>query len=139
MIGVAEVIELIRIVGINMPARRRNPRRKRSSARMSTEPAESRRSEVLTIAWTVSVTGVLVADLMLVAAHLYSRSHPEEELARNLQGILLLFASAMGIVSLALLPVVWRMRRLKPPMGYIVFAILVTVSPILATIVRLLR
>src|SRR5688572_1197714 len=115
-----------------MSALRRKPHRKRSSAHMSTEPAESRGSEAPTIAWTVSVTGVLVADLMLVAALLYSRIHPQSVPVRNLLGILLLSASAMGIVSLALLPAVWRTRRLKPPTGYVVFAILVTVAPILA-------
>jgi hypothetical protein len=94
-------------------------RRRRNSRRKSHEPAESRASEVVTLAWTVSVTGVLVADLIVVAAHLYVRGHPRAEPARALEAIMLLSAAIMGAASLALLPVVWR-TRLKPPQGYVV-------------------
>jgi len=122
-----------------MPAARRNPRRKNAKARTGAEPAESRASEVLTIAWTVSVTGVVIADLMVVAAHLYARNQQEEQPALFLEALLLLLAAAMGTVSLGLLPAVWRVRRLKPPQGYAVFAVLVAAAPIAAIIARLLR
>jgi hypothetical protein len=128
----------IATTGSTVPNNRRINRGKRVRTRQSLDPPESRASEVVTIAWTVSVTGVLIADLMVVAAHLYARSNPDAQPARLLETIMLLSASAMGIVSLALLPVVWRTRRLKPPPGYIAFAVCVAVAPLLATVVRLL-
>jgi len=90
----------------------------------------------VTIAWTVSVTGVFVADLIVVAAHLYARSGPPAQPARALEAIMLLSAAIMGAASLALLPVVWRTRRLKPPQGYVVFAAFVAVAPIIVLIGR---
>ena len=92
----------------------------------------------MTIAWTVSVTGVFVADLIVVAAHLYARSGPPAQPVRALEAIMLLSAAIMGAASLALLPVVWRTRRLKPPQGYVVFATFVAVAPIIVLIGRLL-
>jgi hypothetical protein len=102
------------------------------------EAAESRRSEVITIAWTVSVTGVVIADVLVVATRLIARSQPSLHAARMLEVVLLLSASAMGLVSLALLPVVWRVRRLKPPLGYIAFAVFAALAPITVSLVRLL-
>jgi hypothetical protein len=113
------------------------PDRKRSRSGDGREPAESQASEAVTIAWTVSVTGVFVADLIVVAAHWYARGHPQAQPARVLEAIMLLSAALMGAASLALLPVVWRTRRLKPPQGYLAFAILVSVAPIVVLAGRL--
>jgi hypothetical protein len=126
------------MLAVVMPARRRVSGRKKSRKFRASAPAENRASEALTIAWTVSVTGVVIADLMLAAAHVYLRSRPEGQPARILEIILLLSAAAMGAISLALLPAVWRLRRLKPPPGYVLFAIAVSAAPIALTLARLL-
>lgn len=121
-----------------MPKRSRHVNRKKPAPIAPTGPPESRAADVVTIAWTVSVTSVFAADLMVIAAHLYSRVHPDARPARTLEAIMLLAAALMGAVSLALLPVVWRARRIKPPRGFITFAILVAVAPIVALVSRLL-
>ncbi|MEX0610932.1 MAG: hypothetical protein WD738_11470 [Pirellulales bacterium] len=105
--------------------------------RKAQEPIESWASEAVTIVWTVSVTGAFVADLLVVVAHLYVRSHPQAQPARMLEAIMLLSAAVMGATSIALLPVVWRTRRLKPPQGHLVFAVLVAVAPVIALVGRL--
>jgi hypothetical protein len=101
-------------------------------------PAESRASEAITIAWTVTVTGVTISNLIVVAAHLYARSHPELQPARAFEAIMLMSAAAMGATSLALLPIVWRTRQLKPPLGYTVFAACAAAAPVIVLIGRLL-
>jgi hypothetical protein len=121
-----------------MRKKRRTARRQHFQADGRREGAESRASEAVTIAWTVSVTGVLVCDLIVAAAHWYVRSHPNAQPARAFEAIMLLSAALMGAVSLALLPVVWRTRRLKPPQGYVVFAALVAAAPIIVLAARLL-
>jgi hypothetical protein len=121
-----------------MPNSRRKLRRSKLRSRDNREPTETRASEAVTIAWTVSVTGVFVADLIVVATHLYARSHPDAQPARALEAIMLLSAAVMGAASLALLPVVWRTRTVKPPRGYTVFAALVAAAPILVAAGRLL-
>jgi hypothetical protein len=100
-------------------------------------PREEPSAEAITIAWTSSVVCVLAANLVTIAAHLYGRMHPESRTAPVFEAIMLLTACVMGIVSLALLPVVWRTSRLKPPLGFTVFDVLVSIAPILATAARL--
>ena len=120
------------------------PKRPRKPARSKTHPTddrgslESHASQAITIAWTASVTGVVMADLLVVAAHLYVRYHPDAQPARALEAVMLLSAAAMGAMSLIMLPIVWRVRRVKPPQGYAIFAILVAIAPIMALLGRLM-
>jgi len=83
------------------------------------------------------VTSVLLADLVTIVAHFHARSHPESKTAPPFEAIMLLTACAMGLASVTLLAVVWRVRRLKPPMGFTVFAALVAVAPVIVVAVRL--
>jgi hypothetical protein len=128
----------IDIVETIVPDNRRRTRTNPLRPKRRPEADESRGGEIVTIAWTVSVTGLVIADLMLIAMSLFVRSQPHVQPARLLELVMLLSASAMGVLSLALLPVVWRARRLKPPLGYIAFAVCAAAAPIAATIVRLL-
>jgi hypothetical protein len=120
-----------------MPKNRRRSRNKRPRATTPIEPAESRASEAVTIAWTSSVTGAFVADLVVIVAHLYSRAYPDAQAARAFEAIMLLSAATIGLISLALLVAVWRTRRLKPPRGYTIFAILITAAPVATLVGRL--
>jgi len=79
-----------------------------------------------------------MADLVVIAAHLYARSHPEAQPAKALEAIMLVCAAAMGCIALTLLAVVWRVRKVKPPQGYLVFAALVAIAPVLALVGRLM-
>lgn len=121
-----------------MPKVPRRTKRNIPRPRSPADPAESRASEAVTLAWTSSVTGVFVADLVVAAAHVYTRSHPEARAAAALEAIMLLSAAVMGTISLVLLAVVWRTRQLKPPRGYMTFAALVAAAPIVALAGRLM-
>jgi hypothetical protein len=118
----------------------KSPRRPKQKKRQpqSAEPAETRASDAVTIAWTSAVTGVFIADLIVIAAHLYARNNPDARAATVLEAIMLLSAAVMGAVALVLLALVWRTRRLKPPRGYTAFAALVAAAPILVVAARLL-
>jgi len=121
-----------------MPKNRRA--KKSPQPRRPLEPAspESRASETITIAWTSSVTGVLVANVVVIAAHFYVQNNPEAKMAAALEAIMLLSAAAMGVISLALLAATWRTRRIKPPQGFIVFSALVAAAPVVALLGRLI-
>src|SRR5262245_58856352 len=93
---------------LNMSKKRHKAVRKNVVPPGDREPDESRPAEAVTIAWTVSVTSVFVADLVVIAAHLYSRGNPSAQAARMLEAIMLISAAAMGAISLALLVVAWR-------------------------------
>jgi hypothetical protein len=45
----------------------------------------------------------------------------------------------LGLASLALMPVVWHVRKVPPPKGFAVFAAIVAAAPILVTIYQLLN
>jgi hypothetical protein len=117
----------------------RKPRRNKSPKRSGQPQTESQAADAITIAWTVSVNAVLVANVVVIAAGVYARFHPDAKAARALAAIMLIAAVLMGAVSLSLLPVAWRTTRLKPPQGYMAFAILVAVAPIIVLATLLLR
>jgi hypothetical protein len=123
---------------IEMPKKSQGARQKKLRATAPIDPGESRASEAVTLAWTSSVTAVLMADIVVIAAHLYVRANPDASAAKAFEAIMLLSAAPMGAISIALMAVVWRTRRLKPPRGYVVFATLVATAPIIALIGRLL-
>lgn len=121
-----------------MPKKQRRAKQQKPRPNVSSDSNESRASETVTIAWTSTVTGVLVADLIVIAAHLYGRANPDARASRVLEAIMLLSAAAMGAISLALLLTVWKTRAVKPPWGYTVFAFLIAAAPIVALLGRLL-
>ena len=117
-----------------MPKPPRTTKKPRSRPTAPAESSESRASEAATIAWTSSVTGVFIADFIVIAAHLYARLNPDATAAKVLEAIMLLSAATMGAISLALMIVVWRTRVAKPPVGFTVFAVLCALGPIVALV-----
>ncbi|MGD9636176.1 MAG: hypothetical protein AB7G28_19145 [Pirellulales bacterium] len=79
-----------------------------------------------------------MANLATIAAHFYAEAHPDSKAAPQFAAIMLLTACLLGVASLALLAVVWRTSRLKPPRGFAVFAALVAVAPLVVLAVRLM-
>ena len=102
-------------------------------------PVESRTSDAATVCWTVSVTTLLMCNVAAVAAQLYVRRHPGARGILMLGEMLLLAGAVIGVVSLALLPVVYRLRREPPPQGLVVFAVCAAMAPLAAVIVRAAR
>jgi pimeloyl-ACP methyl ester carboxylesterase len=118
----------------------KSKRRIRSTAAADRRPSgESRSGDAATVAWTVSVTTVLLCDVGAMLALLYAARHPDLRSVAML-GQLLLFAGAVvGFLSLSLLPIVFRLRRTPPPRGLTVFAVCTAAAPLLAVLVRAMR
>jgi hypothetical protein len=100
---------------------------------------ETRTSDATTVGWTVSVTTVLLCDIAAVAAYLYTQAYPHARSMVLLRELLLIAAAIIGFISLAMLPIVFRVRRAPPPSGVTVFAVCAGAAPILALLVRNLR
>jgi hypothetical protein len=111
--------------------------RKKSRPPKRAETPEEPAAEAITVAWIAAVTSVLLADAVTILAHFYGRSHPESKTAPVFEAIMLLTGCLLGLVALVILPVVWRTSRLKPPLGFVVFAALVSLAPVVVTIARL--
>jgi hypothetical protein len=128
------------LAGHAMTKQTKRPRRQKRTRKpeFGGLPAEDRAAEAATVAWTVSVTAVLMTDLAAIAAHFYRLANPESKPATFFEAIMLLTACVIGLASLALLLVVWRVRQVKPPVGFAVFAVSVAVAPVLVVAYRLL-
>jgi len=103
---------------------------------MQAGPREPRTAEAATIAWTVSVTMVVACDLASIAANIYLLRNHGAQGAQAFGGLMLFGGAVVGAASLALLPVVYRLRQTPPPMGFTVFAACASVAPILAVVAR---
>ena len=103
------------------------------------EQGETRAAEVLTVAWTVSVTAVLLCNLAAVGGHAIARAVDPAGPLRPLANLILFGGCVIGAVSLMLLPVVLRVRRLPPPLGLVVFAVLVGAAPIVGAVLLALE
>ena len=95
--------------------------KKRAKPRPPVVSPESSAGESLTVAWTVTITTLLFCNIAIVGAHYFSLKYPEADGLRVMKEMLLIAGSALGVISLALLPLVYRVRVIAPPTGLAVF------------------
>jgi len=100
---------------------------------------ETRAGDATTVAWIVSTTMVLLCDVAAVAAHFYTQANPSAGRIAMLKELMLFAGAVIGFISLAMLPIVLRVRRVPPPSGVTAFAVCAAAAPILALIVRNMR
>lgn len=116
--------------------KQRGGRGKRNAAKSRTNPPEPRSVEAVTVGWTVTVSTVVLCELGAVLAHALALANPGAPRVIVLRDLLLFAAAAIGALSLVLLPIVYRMRTIKPPTGFTVFAATAAVAPILTLVAR---
>ncbi len=119
-----------------MAKRKKNRTQKKALGKTSHAPVETKASESLTVFWTVTVLTVLVTNVMTIAAHYYLVANPEAEKMALLKGLLLFTGALVGGVSLIVLPILYRVRKVLPPPGLAVFGACVAVAPILAAVAQ---
>ena len=118
--------------------RRKKSRRAASPRERSESPAEPRVVDAATVAWTVTVSTVVLSELGAAGAHFLGLANPGAARLPVLRDLLLFGAAIVGLLSLVLLPVVYRLRAVKPPVGFTVFAGCAAAAPIIALAVRLI-
>ena len=110
---------------------RRRRHRKQSAANTG---AESRASEAVTVGWMLTSWATLLAVFVWLAL----RTLAPQEGRLAIVGDLLLFAgSVTGLLALLLLPVVYRVRRDRPPRSIVAAATGIGVAPLLIQVVRI--
>ena len=110
--------------------------RKRRTRKPDPEATESTASVALTVAWTVTITTLLFCNLAIVGAHYVSHWNPTADGLRLMKEMLLMAGGGLGVVSLVLLSVVYRVRVVAPPKGLAVFSGCLAAAPLLALLVR---
>jgi hypothetical protein len=108
----------------------------KSTAPASRYSQETRAGDATTVAWIVTVVMTLLCDLGAVAAHYWSSGYANARGVVMFRELLLFSGAVIGIVSLMLLPVMLKVRRVPPPTGVIVFAVCVAAAPLVALVFR---
>lgn len=109
-------------------------RKKRSKSHTAAEPSGI---EVLTIGWMLTVITTLGCEVGFVLARWASGGG--EGSLMVLSQLLLFSALVIGIIALLITPVVLSSRRLPPPSGITVFAIVVAAAPLAMAAIEMLK
>jgi hypothetical protein len=108
-----------------------------SDPTINPKTGETRVADVLTVVWMLTVMQVLLFELATVGFRWYFARNPERVRLGAFADLLYLCAALGGCISLLLLPLVWRIRRTKPPLGITLFAAVVAALPIVALLLNI--
>ena len=61
----------------------------------------------------------------------FARAQPDSPLLGAFAELLYLCAGLCGCISLLLFPLVWKLRRVKPPLGITIFAVVAAALPVI--------
>lgn len=104
-------------------------RRKKGRQPPPRHPAESRAADAVTVLWMLAVMTTLLCELGAAAANWYAATNPDAAKIEALLVVLLFGAVVNGSLTLVLTPVVLKVRRVPPPRGITVFAVVVGAAP----------
>ena len=116
-----------------------NKKKKKREAELRRSPEldpESQGAEVMTVAWMISILSVAACDFGAGVTRLLLG--PDQKNLALLAGILYFAALTIGIISLVLLPIMLKARRVPPPRGLVVFGIAASVMPWIALVAQLI-
>ena len=83
----------------------------------------------------LTVLNTFACELGAVATRWYAWTNAPSPTLLMISGVLLFAALVVGLISLAILFVVLKIRKTRPPLGVIVFAVFVGVMPMVASAV----
>jgi hypothetical protein len=115
-------------------SRLRQRREQKQSRRSATAPVEARSAEAVTVGWMLTtlatVAAQIVGGITLVVAAMADDPQRAPLLLRVAPGLMMFISVVTGLVGLALVPVVLRLRLTPPPRPIIVGVILINLSPL---------
>jgi len=109
-------------------------RKRRKNRRSEPEPpAESRAADAVTVAWMLTLTATLLAELVAAAGWMFLRIvgwEPEKAgPIAALPELLLVIAALTGAVCVLLVPVTYKVRQQPPPLPISVAAVVIGLAP----------
>jgi ascorbate-specific PTS system EIIC-type component UlaA len=100
-------------------------------------PQETQAAEAMTIGWMVAVMAAVVCELGVIVAKVASNRWPDEKRIGMTGELLMFAAAAVGLVVLALIPLVYKARIAKPPRAVTIFAAIIGAGPWLVIVAQL--
>jgi hypothetical protein len=108
-------------------------RRRKNRRKEPAPPAENRTAEAVTVAWMLSLTATLLAELAAAAGWLLLRimgGEPDDAgPIAALPELLLIIAALTGAVCVLLVPVTHKVRQQPPPLPISVAAVVIGSAP----------
>lgn len=111
-------------------------KKKANHGKPTNTPVESGVAESLTIFWVVTVLMCLMANLLAVFTHFFVLANPAAEKMQLLKGLVLFTGALVGSASMVVLPILYRVRRVPPPTGLVVFGACVAAAPVIAAVAQ---
>lgn len=115
-----------------MARRKHHPSKQHRKARR--KPIESRRSVAVTVAWMFASLAALVALVMaIVAEAILATTDAQEPFGQGalvLPNVVWFIALVVGLIALALTPLVYRFRPSPPPATITIAAVLIGAAPL---------
>lgn len=99
-------------------------------SRSDSDRADLRRGEVVTVAWSLTVLTTLGAQIFAGLAALIGAMWAEATAITILFRLLIVSAAIAGVLSLILLPMVYRFRQDRPPTAIVVASLLIAAAPL---------
>ncbi|MBX3412982.1 MAG: hypothetical protein KF708_09870 [Pirellulales bacterium] len=109
---------------------------KKRDERSAGESVETRLADFFTVGWMLTVMMTCLCEVGAFALGVFLRYSEGGTNFELLRGMLLFAAVVLGLVTLILTAVVWRLRRVPPPTSVTLFAIVVAVVPMLTMIIQ---
>lgn len=97
---------------------------------------ETRVADFFTVGWMLTVMMTTLCEVAAFALGVWLRQWPAGANLELLRGILLFAAVVLGLVTLVLTLLVRRIRRVPPPPGVTLFAVVVAVVPLLTIVLQ---
>lgn len=101
---------------------------------------ESRQSVAVTVAWMLSLLVTLAAEVIAIPATIIAKANPQaigEGLTTAHIADLFLFLSLVtGLVTAALVPLVYRVRAIPPPQSIAITALVAAAVPPITMVLR---
>ena len=109
---------------------------RRKKAKQPFTPPETKAADAVTVAWMLAVTCALMCEVTTSALRAYLVFAPDRPKIAMLAELLLFAALVSGIVSLLIVPVVLKVRRVVPPRPVTIVSLVVGVAPLVVYIAR---
>lgn len=122
-----------------MAKARQTPPKKNREVRPANGTGETRMADFFTVGWLLTVMMTCLCEVGAFALGVWLGRWSAGPSLELLRGILLFAAVVLGFATIVLTLLVWRVRRVPPPMGVTLFAVVVAVVPLLTVIVQSLN
>ena len=101
---------------------------------------ESRQSVAVTVAWMLSLLVTLAAEVIAIPATIIAKANPqpigEGLTTAHIADLFLFLALVTGLITAALVPLVYRVRAIPPPQSIAVAALVAAAVPPITMVLR---